>query len=107
MNKYKIVSLVLAVALVAALARLVYSTQISIPSKAEHKDIVLNNIYERKSVRNYTKRPVSREQLDTLLHAAMAAPTGRDMRPWKFIVLDDSATLLTLPKNKPNASMHP
>lgn len=83
MNKYKIVSLVLALALLAALVRLVYSTEVQ-PAPASASDVVLQNIFSRKSVRSYTDRPVSRAQLDTLVRAAMAAPSGRDMRPWKL-----------------------
>ncbi len=107
MNKYKIVSLVLAVALIATLARLVY---VSNPSKApaaslDAKTAVLNNIMQRKSVRSYTDQPVSRAQLDTLVRAAMAAPTGRDMRPWKFIVVDDKSVMDSLAQELPYAKM--
>ena len=104
MNKYKIVSLVLALALLAALVRLVYSTEVQ-PAPASASDVVLQNIFSRKSVRSYTDRPVSRAQLDTLVRAAMAAPSGRDMRPWKFVVVDDRAVMDTLAARLPKAKM--
>lgn len=103
MNRYKIVCVVLAVALVAALARLVVN--MGEPAPADKKTVVIENILSRKSVRSYTEQPVSREQLDTLVRAAMAAPTGRDMRPWKFVVIDDKAALDSLRAHLPYAKM--
>ena len=109
MNKYKIVSLLLGFALLATLARLVYVSQgeQAAPASESKSAIVLENILNRKSVRSYTDRAVSREQLDTLLRAAMAAPTGRDMRPWKFVVVDDKETLGKLAEALPRHKMLP
>lgn len=108
MNKFKFVSLALAIALLASLVRLVYvqkqQTAISATDKA---DVVMQNILARKSVRAYTDSPVSRARIDTLLRAAMAAPTGRDMRPWKFIVIDEKQTLQRLAEQLPYAKMLP
>ena len=106
-NKYKIVSLVLAIALLAALVQLVAlrSTGEAAVSESRKADIVLENILSRKSVRSYTDEPVRRSQLDTLLRAAMAAPTGRDMRPWKFVVIDDKAAMTALADSLPYAKM--
>ncbi len=105
MNKYKIVSLVLAIALMAALARLVYSTKVALPVQEDTVSAVIKNIHQRKSVRSYTDRPVSREQIDTLVRAAMAAPSGRDMRPWQFVIIDDKAVLDSLSARLPYAKM--
>ena len=106
-NKYKIVSLVLAIALLAALVQLVAlrGTGDAAVSESRKADIVLENILSRKSVRSYTDEPVRRSQLDTLLRAAMAAPTGRDMRPWKFVVIDDKAAMAALADSLPYAKM--
>ena len=109
MNKYKIVSLLLAFALLASLVRLVYvsQAQADAPAAPGKSEVVFQNILNRKSVRAYTDRAVSREQLDTLLRAAMAAPTGRDMRPWKFVVIDDKEALAALSEQLPYAKMLP
>ena len=48
---------------------------------------VLDNIFARKSVRTYTDQPVSPEQVETILKAAMAAPTGMNVQPWRFVVV--------------------
>lgn len=98
MNKYKIVSALLAVALLASLARLFMS-----PKKADARSAVLDNILSRKSVRAYTDEKVSREQLDTLVRMGMAAPSSRDMRPWQFYIVDDKAVLERLGKTNPRA----
>ena len=56
-------------------------------------------------MRSYTNAPVSREQIDTLLRAAMAAPTGKDMRPWKFVVVNDPEAMKSLAAELPKAKM--
>ena len=50
---------------------------------------VLDNIHARKSVRTYTDENVSPEQVETLLRAAMAAPSGMNVQPWRFVVVRD------------------
>ncbi len=105
MNKYKIVSIVLAIALLSTLVRLVYVSSAEELPTLDAKEAVLNNIFQRKSVRSYSDRPVSRAQLDTLVRAAMAAPTGRDMRPWKFVIIDDKSTMDSLARQLPYAKM--
>lgn len=65
----------------------------------------LTVIQERKSVRNFTGEPASREDIEQLLHAAMAAPAAVNMRPWKFIVITDKRTLAELMEGLPYAKM--
>ena len=107
MNKYKIVSIVLSVALLVHIVRLawVFVAPSSGDGVSSASQTVLHNILQRKSVRAYTDRAVSHEQLDTLIRAAMAAPTGRDMRPWHFIVLEGRHPLSPLAEQLPYAKM--
>ncbi len=107
MNKYKIVSIVLSVALLVHIVRLawVFVAPSSGDGVSSASQTVLHNILQRKSVRAYTDRAVSHEQLDTLIRAAMAAPTGRDMRPWHFIVLEGRHQLSALAEQLPYAKM--
>jgi nitroreductase len=65
----------------------------------------LSIIQERKSVRNFTGQMVSIENIDKILHAAMAAPAAIHMLPWKFIVVTNKDTLNTLAKGLPFAQM--
>ena len=51
----------------------------------------LDVIFSRKSVSSYTDQPVSDEQVETMLRAAMAAPTGMNVQPWRFVVIRDQA----------------
>lgn len=57
------------------------------------EQIVLENILNRKSVRNYTGEKISEDQVNTLLKAAMAAPTASNRQPWSFVVVDDEETI--------------
>ena len=57
---------------------------------------VYDNILSRASVRDYTDREIESATLDSLLRAAMAAPSARDQRPWHFIVVNDREILDSL-----------
>ncbi len=48
---------------------------------------LLELMYSRRSVREYTDEPVSEEQVEAMLKAAMAAPSAQDLRPWHFVVV--------------------
>jgi len=62
-------------------------------------------IYSRKSVRNFTGEPVSRENLDKILKAGMAAPTAVNMQPWSFVVVTERKKLDELASGLPYAKM--
>ena len=49
----------------------------------------LEVIMTRTSIRSFTGEPVSREQLETILKAGMAAPTAMNVQPWRFVVVTD------------------
>jgi len=42
-------------------------------------------IFERRSVRMFTDRPVDREKMEKLCKAAIWAPTGGNSQPWIFV----------------------
>ena len=48
-------------------------------------------IRERRSIKRFTSRPVSREEIETLLAAATLAPNHRLTQPWRFYVLGPEA----------------
>ncbi len=50
---------------------------------------VLQFITARRSVRAFTGEPVDREKLEIALKAAMAAPSARNTKPWKFVVVTE------------------
>ncbi len=57
------------------------------------KEIILNNIYNRKSVRSYTNDEISKEDLLKIIKAGMSAPSTCNFQPWQFIIIQDSETL--------------
>lgn len=65
----------------------------------------LENIFARKSVRKFLSQPVEEEKLELLLKAGMAAPTGKDTRPWEFIVINERVTLDSMADALPYAKM--
>jgi nitroreductase len=48
---------------------------------------LLDLMYTRRSIREYTDEPVTDDQVEAILRAAMAAPSARDSRPWHFVVV--------------------
>ena len=65
----------------------------------------IDALLTRRSIRKYTKEPVSDEAIKMLLEAAMAAPSAGDQQPWHFIVIRDRAILDEIPKLHPHAQM--
>jgi nitroreductase len=62
-------------------------------------------ILNRRSIRRYTEKPVSREIIKELLEAAMSAPSAGNEQPWQFVVIDDRQVLAEIPKIHPHAWM--
>ncbi|WP_320052335.1 nitroreductase family protein [uncultured Acetobacteroides sp.] len=62
-------------------------------------------IFERKSVRQYTKQPVDRQTIELLVRAAMAAPSAKNRQPWSFIAITEKEMLNQLSASLPYAKM--
>jgi len=54
---------------------------------------VMDAIYGRRSVRDYTAQKVDEATLHVLLYAATQAPTGLQAEPWAFAVIQDRGLL--------------
>ncbi|MBF0504165.1 MAG: nitroreductase family protein [Candidatus Omnitrophica bacterium] len=65
----------------------------------------LKFILERRSIRRYTKAPVSREILLKLAKAGMSAPSSRDTRHFRFIIVDDPLLIDRLGTELPYSKM--
>lgn len=76
--------------LTIAIAALAVAACCSAPEQGAEKS-ALETIMSRKSVRSYTDQPLSEAQIETLLRAAMAAPSGVNIQPWRFVVVTDQA----------------
>lgn len=51
----------------------------------------LNALHERRSIRQFTTRDVTRADVETMLDAAVAAPNHRLTQPWRFYILGPQA----------------
>jgi nitroreductase len=65
----------------------------------------IDAIFARRSIRQYTDKPVSPAQIKKLLEAGMAAPSSRDRKPWHFVVIRDRAMLDRLAEAHPHGKM--
>ncbi|MCD6320033.1 MAG: nitroreductase [Candidatus Desulfofervidaceae bacterium] len=50
---------------------------------------ILKSIYTRRSVRDYTDQPVSRETVLEIIKAGTWAPSGLNNQPWRFAIVWD------------------
>jgi nitroreductase len=62
-------------------------------------------IHQRTSIRKYQNRPVSKEQLEMLVKAGMAAPSAMNKQPWQFIIVEDKEILQALGKDIQTSKM--
>jgi len=44
----------------------------------------------RRTVRQFSSKPVPRELLETLIRTAGTAPSGANKQPWRFIIVTDA-----------------
>jgi len=49
----------------------------------------LDFIFKRRSIRRFQEKEVETEKIETLLKAAMAAPTAMNYQPWEFVVITE------------------
>ena len=66
---------------------------------------LLEAIHTRRSIRKYLDKPVSPEMIETIIKAAMAAPSAGNQQPWHFIVITDRARLDAIPSFHPYSKM--
>lgn len=55
-------------------------------------DKTIEDIMTRRSVRDFAKKGVSREDLETIVEAALSAPSACGKRPWHVVVIEDAKT---------------
>jgi nitroreductase len=66
---------------------------------------LVHTIFARRSIRKYTTEPVDEEDIETLLEAAMAAPSASNRKPWHFVVVTDRNKLDDLAEGHPYGKM--
>lgn len=90
--------ILLALALVFVSYKWISSTN-SFMERSSEGNSTIDNIMTRTSVRSYSDKKVEKETIDTLLQAAMAAPSAGNKQPWRFVVIADKNILTSISEN--------
>ncbi len=59
---------------------------------------LMEGIYTRRSVRQFTEKRVTRDELVEIITAGTWAPSGLNNQPWRFVIIHDRDTLNRLAK---------
>ena len=62
-------------------------------------------IMTRRSIRRFEKRRIEDSKIETMLRAAMQAPSGHNHQPWHFILITERAILSAIPEFHAYAKM--
>ncbi len=104
--RISIFSIALSIAFMITTTSCTPNSEESTFSKSTNENAALENIMTRTSVRQYQpNRTISKDTIQLLLRAAMAAPTAVNCQPWQFIVVDDREALDSLASALPYAKM--
>ena len=87
---------------ICLIAGLLLSETVSAREPEKVKD-TFSVIHSRKSVKSFTGASVSKEDLDKIIRAGMAAPTAVNKQPWSFVVVTDKKTIDILSTGLPTA----
>ena len=64
----------------------------------------MNSFFElatnRRSIRQYTEDALLPNEVESILKAALMAPTSKNSRPWHFVLVEDKETLKKLAQSK-------
>ena len=66
---------------------------------------LMEAVLKRRSIRQFTDRPIAQDDLNTLLRAAMMAPTARNCQEWEFVVVRNKETFKKMMHVHPYAKM--
>ena len=58
----------------------------------------------RRSIRKYKEDKISLDTIETLLKSALYSPSGNNIKPWEFIIVEDKDLLYKLSKAKTNSA---
>ncbi len=61
------------------------------PEMLRRADAFADEMRRRRTVRDFSDRPVPRELIERCIWAAGSAPSGANMQPWHFVVVSDPA----------------
>ena len=58
----------------------------------------------RRSVRLFTEETVPQEKVEKVVQAALMSASGRSIRPWEFVVVQDKESILKLSECRPGVN---
>lgn len=61
---------------------------------------MLNLLYKRRSIRKYKNIDIEEEKINKIIEAALLAPSGRNIRPWRFAVITNKEIIKKLSESK-------
>lgn len=64
---------------------------------------MLDIFKNRQSIREYSEKNVEDSKINEILHTCMSAPSARNTKAWKFIVVKDPERIKELSAMKPNS----
>lgn len=56
---------------------------------------------KRHSIRKFDTRPIPKEIVEAILEAGRRAPSGSNIQPWRFVVVEDEAVRKRLKEASP------
>lgn len=59
------------------------------PAQASDKNVVVETIMARRSIRNYQAQPVEREKMQVIVECGVNAPNAMNKQPWEVRVVDN------------------
>ena len=106
MNTSNILNVLLAVALVILSVKIAFLCNGDKSSAGDKSSSdAIENIMTRVSVRAYTDRMVEDDKIETMIRAAMAAPSAGNKQPWRFVVIKDKEILKAVASNMHTMTM--
>lgn len=57
--------------------------------KGSNREAIIENLMTRRSIRKYTDKQVDKAQLDTIMQAAIFAPSANNKQPWEIRVVQN------------------
>ena len=52
---------------------------------------MISEIYDRRSIRKFSDKPVSQKDIVDILESGIKAPSSKNRQPWKYIVIQGNA----------------
>ncbi len=52
---------------------------------------MISAIYDRRSIRKFTDKPISKEDITEIIQSGLKAPSSKNRQPWKYIVIQGNA----------------